>query len=230
MLADFEDLVQRLVRDDAGKLDQAADVDPAIANAVTRYSKDRPQTKVEDLTPADANTLPLPNAWEQHFSAIASLEYPIGQNPRITIESGRWWLYQDPAAITIKLADAVDTTQKVRASFSIAHVVSAAQDTVPLGDREPVACWAAADLCDQLAALYSGGTDSTIQADSVRQQSKSQEYAARAKALRKRYTDELGIDDKRNEAASAVVTVTDRDSRGQPRITHGAEYRNSRQY
>ena len=122
--------------------------------------------------------------------------------------------------MTIKLQTAVDTTQKVRASFTIAHVLSSASDTIPAADREPVGCWAAAILCDQLAAFYSGGTDSTIQADSVRQQSKAQEYAGRAKALRKRYTDELGVDEKRNVAAGAVVKLRDESSAGQTRLTH----------
>ena len=229
MLADYEQLVTNLVRDDANRL-SPQDIDDAIGLAAQRYSKDRPQTKVEDLTPSDAHTLPLPAAWETAFSAIASLEYPIGQRPRITIESGRWSLYQSPTAITILLEDAVSLSQKVRASFSIAQVLDATHDTIPLADREAVACWAAANLCEQLAAFYSGGTDSTIQADSVRQQSKSQEYAARAKSLRARYLNELGVDDKRNESASAVVTITPTDSRGQTRITHSAQYRNSRSW
>ena len=230
MLTDYEKQVESFVRDDSGRLDQGEDFDRAIALAVQRYSKDRPQTKVEDLRPSDTHTLPLPVAWETDFSAIASLEYPIGQRPRITIESGRWELYRDPTTVTIKLQDAIDASHQVRATFSIAHVLDATHDTIPVADREAVSCWAAAILCDELAAFYSGGTDSTIQADSVRQQSKSQEYATRAKALRKRYLDELGVEDKRSEPGAAVVVVTPTDSRGQPRITHSAEYRNSRSW
>ena len=98
-------------------------------------------------------------------------------------------------------------------------------DTIPIEDREPVACWAAAVLCDQLAALYSGNTDSTIQADSVQQTSKAQEYAARAKALRKRYMDELGIEDKRSEPAGVVVNLDFPDSQGQDRLTHRSAFR-----
>lgn len=229
MLADYELLVANLVRDDANRLSQQ-DIQDAIALAASRYSKDRPQIAVEDLDPSDANTLPLPDAWEDDFSAIQSLEYPIGENPLSYIDSGRWSLYQGPSTTTIVLVDDVDTTQDVRAKFSIAHVVSAAADTIPLADREAAACWAAALLCDQLAAFYSGGSDSTMQADSVRQQSKSQEYAARAKSLRKRYLDELGIEEKRNQAASATVVAKQTDSRGLPRMTHSDYYRNTRRW
>ncbi|MDA8107565.1 MAG: hypothetical protein M0015_02920 [Betaproteobacteria bacterium] len=229
MLADYETLVQNLVRDDANRL-ALQDIDDAIALALLRYSKDRPQTKVEDVTPTNTTTLPLPNAWEADFSALKSLEYPVGENPPEYIEPSRYSMYQDPTAITIKLIDAVDAARDVRAAFTIAHVLDATHDTIPLADREAAACWAGALLCDQLAAFYSGGADSTIQADSVRQQSKSQEYASRAKALRKRYLDELGVEEKTAVAASSVAVVTPTDSRGQARITHSSEYRRSRTY
>lgn len=229
MLADYETLVQNLVRDDANRL-ALQDIDDAIALALQRYSKDRPQTAVEDLNPTSATVLPLPNVWEAGFSALKSLEYPIGENPPEYIEPSRYAFYQDPTAITIKLIDGVDTTKDVRAAFTIAHVLDATHDTIPLSDREAAACWAGALLCDQLAAFYSGGADSTIQADSVRQQSKSQEYASRAKALRKRYLDEIGVEEKTAVAASAVVVVTPTDSRGQARITHASDYRRSRSW
>jgi hypothetical protein len=113
----------------------------------------------------------------------------------------------------------------VRAVFTITHEVSEVDDTVPLGDREAVCCLAAASLCDQLAGLYSGDSDSTIQADSVNHQSKAGEFASRARALRKRYLDELGIDAKKNVAAGVVVDLNLSNSQGGPRLTHRRGYR-----
>ena len=219
MLSDYQTLAEKFTQDDANKV-VADDLDGAIALAVARYSKDRPRIKVSDLTPTTTTKLPLPATWETDFSEIRSLEYPVGENPLSFLDTDRYGLYDDGAAVTIKLQDSVDTTQTVRASFTIAHVVSDADDTIPAADREAVACWAAAVLCDELASFYSGGTDSTIQADSVRQQSKAQEYSARAKALRKRYLDELGVEEKRAVAAGAVVKLRDESSAGQTRLTH----------
>lgn len=220
MLADYQTLVTKLVQDDANKVVEN-DLDAAIALAVSRYSKDRPRTKVADVTPASANSLPLPTAWETDFSELRSLEYPIGDNPPTYIGSDRYGLYDNGTTITVKLVDAVAVAaNNVRASFTIAHVLSTTVDTIPVADREPAACWAAAILCDELASFYSGGTDSTIQADEVKSQSKAQEYAARAKALRKRYLDELGVEEKRNVAAGVVVQMRDESSAGQTRLTH----------
>ena len=108
----------------------------------------------------------------------------------------------------------------VRSTYTVKHSVTASEDTIPAQDREPVACWAAAILADQLAALYSGGTDSTIQADASPGQTRAQEYASRGRALRKRYFDELGIAEKKSEPAGTFVNLDQADSRGEDRLTH----------
>jgi hypothetical protein len=225
MLSDYQALTSELTRDDAGKV-AVSERDRAIVLAVERYSKDRPQEKVEDVTPVDANTLPLPTFWETDYSELRSLEYPIGSVPPNVIGQDRYGFYRSPSALRIQLLDAVAVAAlSVRATFTIRHALSASADTIPTKDREPIACWAAAALCDQLAALYSGNTDSTIQADSVQQTSKAQEYAARARALRKRYFDELGVDDKRSQPAGVVVNLDFPASDGQDRLTHTRRFR-----
>lgn len=224
MLTDYQTLVTELVRDDAGRI-VTAERDRAIQMAVQRYSKDIERLKVEDVVVTDANTLPLPAAWEADASELRSLEYPVGDVPPAYLSGERYGLYQKPASTVIMLLDAVAAAASIRVTYTITHVVSVSVDSIPVKDREPVACWASALLCDQLAAFYSGGTDSTIQADSAPGQSRAQEYSARARALRKRYLDELGIDDKRNVAAGAVVNLNAADSQGRDRLTHPARYR-----
>jgi hypothetical protein len=225
MLVDYQTLVTELVRDDAARI-VAAERDRAITAAVLRYSADKPQTKVQDLTPESSQVLPLPAAWEAGFSVLLELEHPIGDTPPTLLRQDRYGLYQEPAATKIKLLDGVTVAAgSVRSSFTIMHVVSGVADTIPLHHREPVACYAAASLCDQLAGFYSGSTESTIQADSADGRTRAQEYAARAKALRKRYFDELGIEDKHGMAAGVVVNLDLADSQGQERLTHAARFR-----
>jgi hypothetical protein len=219
-LAEFQTIVDDLLRDDATRITNTQR-DTAIASAVARYSKDRPRQKVEDLTVPGGNLLPLPTAWEDDFSALQTLEYPLGNVPPSFISSQAHSIYAAPDGLSIMVSYPLRTSETVRATFTIAQVVDEANDTIPMGDREPVCCLAAASLCDQLAAFYSGDSDSTIQADSVNHQSKAQEFASRAKALRKRYLDELGIDAKKNVAAGVVVDLDLTNSQGRPRLTHG---------
>lgn len=211
-LADFQTLVDGMVRETAELTD--ADRDMAISLAIERYSKDRPRTAVEDLTAPGGLRLPLPGAWEQDFSDLRSLEHPIGNDPLDLL--GDWELYQTPSGFEIRLdgcsGGSIEADASVRATFTIKHVLNASTDTVPVGDREAVAAWAAAGLCDQLANRFSGDSDSVIQADSVEHGSKAGEFARRAAALRRRYFNELGIEPKRSEPAGAVVDLNSRPS------------------
>ena len=222
-VSDFQSLVKDLVRDDANHIEDPQR-NAAIDSAVARYSKDRPRHKVEDVAASGSNALPLPTSFQADFSRLTELEYPIGQVPPNRLSAQSYALYATPAGQTIMLASAVPIGAAVRVTYSIGHVVSNAEDTIALGDREPVCCLAAASLCDQLASLYSGDSDSTIQADSVNHQSKAGEFASRAKALRKRYLDELGIDAKKNVAAGVVVEFPKNNSQGGARLTRGRGY------
>jgi len=220
MLTDYQTLVMNLARDDGGKVSNLQR-DEAIDLAVKRYSQDRPREKVEDITPATANLLPLPDAWEADFSALVALEHPIGDHPPSWIPAEKTEFYRSPSALQIRVIIGVTVgADSVRATYTIKHTVTALEDTIPVHHREPVACWAAAMLCDQLATFYSAGTDSSIQADSVEQRSKAQEYSSRAKTLRKRYLDELGIEDKRGQPAGAIAELRRPDSWGGERLLH----------
>lgn len=224
MLADYETLVAAAVRDDAANLD-IAEIRSAITQAVARYSKDRPRLKVQDVVSPGGNLLPLPAAWEADFSQLNSLEYPVGDVPPSMIGAGGWAMYAAPSGLNIQVMEAVSAAATVRATYTIAHVLSGVADTIPVGDRESVSSYAAAMLCDQLASLYSNDQDSTIKADSVQHTSKAGEYARRAKVLRQRYFDDLGIDTKRNVAAGAVVNLDMASSVGRDRLTHPRRYR-----
>lgn len=226
-LIDFQSIVDDLVRDDAERI-TIAQRDTAIENAIERYSKDRPRPKVVDIAAPGGSLLPLPAGWEADFSSLSTIEYPIGNVPPNYIPNNHWNMYQSPDGLMIQLYEALQSNVQCRLTFSIRHVLDANQDTIPRGDREPVCCLAAASLLDQLAAEAAGSGDSTIKADAIDYQNASAQYAARAKALRKRYTDELGIDDKKNVASGAVVSFERGNTLGRQRLTHGRDYKAQR--
>lgn len=224
MLSNYQTIVDDLVRDDANQITDTQR-DTAIASAIARYSKDRPLKKVEDVTSAGGHYLPLPSAWELDFSAIDSLETPIGRVPTELIPHEEYAVYRSPSGLQIKLIKALAANTQVRVTFIVQHAISNSVDTVPVVDREVVCCLAAASLSDQLAAFYSGQTDSTINADAVQHQSKAGEYASRAKSLRKRYLDELGVEAKKNVASGVVVSFPSGNSLGGSNLTKGQRLR-----
>lgn len=224
-LADYQALVEDLVRDDTGKI-ATADRDEAIARAVARYSKDRPRLKVEDAAAPGGNKLNLPTGWQAGFSDLRAIEYPIGNTPSTLLEQDSYGIYSTPTADEIKIVGAINATQQVRITYTIRHAVDAVPtDTIRADDREAVCAWAASLLLDQLAAWFAGASDSTIQADVVDRRSKSGDFAARAKALRARYFSELGLDEKRSVAAGAIVDLDAADSQGRDRLLHPRRFR-----
>lgn len=218
MLGDYQDLVDDMVRDDAGHV-STEQRDKAIALAVERYSQARPRPAVEDV-PGTGTTLALPAGFVVGFSDVTGLEYPAGRVPPALVASDRWTLYLGPGGLEIMVLDSLSGMVRVR--YTIQHDLSATVDTIPGGDRETVAKYAAALVCEQLAALYAGDTDPTIGVDRMQGQSRSQAFAARAREYRKQYQLALGIEDKTSAPAGAVVQLRADDSLGNPRLFHPA--------
>lgn len=223
-LVDYQNLTTSLVRDDTGRIVNA-DRDEAIARAVARYSKDRPRLKKQDIAADAQNKISLPSGWEADFSQLRSIEFPVGDVPPQYLAQDRIGLYDELGTQKIMLLEAVNIGATLRVEYTSAHVVSGVTDSIASDDREPVCCWAAALLLDQLASFYSGVSDSTIQADAVEHGSKAREYRNRAKDLRARYFAELGQEEKKSVPAGVMVNLDQSDSIGQDRLTHPRRYR-----
>ena len=208
------------MRDDTNEL-TPDDVESGIEFAVSRYSKDRPRSIVEDVVAPGGQF--LPTAWVGGFSEIQALEYPIGSVPPNLLEG--FGIYEAPGGEEIHVTQRLPDSVNVRISFTVFHILSQTVDTVPLADREPLACYAAAHCCEQLASLFSGDSDSSIQADSVDHAGAGDRFSRRADKLRRRYFDELGIEPKRNQAAGVVVDMDLSDSLGRDRLLHSGRYR-----
>lgn len=219
-LADFQALVDGMVRDTSGEILEA-DRDAAIELAVLRYSLDRPDLAVEDVTAAAGRFQDLPAGWQSGFSSVRDIEVPPEADPPSYLAAGAWAIEAVPSGVRLRLADGLAADDTLRIRYTVRHRVDAGTDTVPETARGPICALAAAHLLDALAAARSGDGSSTITSDSVDHATRVQEYAARARALRKRYEDELGVQANRLVGASAVGNLTLRDSRGRPRLTHG---------
>ncbi len=217
-LEDFQGLIDNLVRDDSGEISDA-DRDQALLLAVVRYSTDRPVQTIRQVTAAGGVFLDLPADWDLHFSRLIGLGEPDGDETRdipAIVEdslSGR----------RIRSEEDLTAGADFLVTFTEMHRVDAGADTVPIQDREAVANWAAALLLEQLATLYSGHRQPTINADSVDWQTKGRDFAARAKAKRQAYLDHLGIDPKRTVAHGVVVDFDQTPSHGRPHMipAHG---------
>ncbi len=203
MLADILPLVDAFVRDEADRL-SLDDRLVAVGLAVSAYSKARPRQLVEDVVSADGETLPLPSTWTED-SDLVGAEYPIGNWPPTPLACS---LYTAPAGAVFRLGGAIGVGATVRLTTTAPHVLSDLVDTIRISHREALAAYAAAHLFDQLAAGAINDGDSTIQADSTDRRTKSQDYASRARSLRKIYNDALGIGAEGMAPESGGTTVS----------------------
>ncbi len=242
-LTDFENSVATRIQDSAQKLKQA-DIDDCINQAVKqRYSKDRPRQLASDVAADGTTNLPLPQGpsnppepFEDGFSVVSALEFPIGGVPPSYIENEAWQMYRTPSGLKIMLTytGIPSNGDHVRVTWTARHLPGTSGNntvatTVPDADFEAVSDLASSLCCEKLAAQYAQTRDASIQADSVNYRTKSQEYLQLAKTLRQRYLDHVGIEQGQSSggasssspAAMAMGDMELRQGSGIRRITHG---------
>jgi hypothetical protein len=216
-LANYQSLVPDAVRDKDSAI-TTTQRDTAIQTAVLRYSKDRPRSLVVDVTSAGGYRLPLPLGFTVDFSKLQSIEQPIGDVPEHYLDMARVTLYRGPSTTEIQLPTSLQAGDVARVCFTARHVLDVATDTILDDDRNAVVSYAAALLCDQLSNFYATSIEASIGADAVNHASKTESFASRARFLRGQYFKDLGIDEKRQVAASATADLNLPASHGGARL------------
>jgi hypothetical protein len=215
MLDDVRTLVRDQIRDNADRVD-AEQVDRAIALAVIQLDQDRPCSVVRDVVSAGGYMVPVPT----DANNVIGVEYPINRSPPAILTRQDWAIYAAPAGAQVQLAYQTAANSVVRMTLNIPHVLDDSTDTITPAAHEAVASYAAAILLDQMSAATSSDIVPTIAADTVNPGNKPDNFASRARTLRQRYYDLLGIDPKRVKSASTNVRVVVPSSTGGRRLTH----------
>jgi hypothetical protein len=203
-----------VLRDGAAKL-PSGDRDALLQQAILqRYSKDRPRELVSDQTGNGTSLLAMPQTtsnppevFEDGFSVLLRIEFPIGIIPPSLILEEDFQQYRSPSGLQVMLLGTTPSvSDQVRIGWTARHKSDGS--TVPDVDFEAVCDWAASLCYEALAGIYAQTGDPTIMADSVNYRTKSQEYTGLAKAAAKRYFNHMGIsaDDKNPEVEAAIAT------------------------
>lgn len=242
ILTDFETAVASRIQDAAQKL-QLGDIDDAISQAVRgRYSHNRPRELASDVTGVNppASLIALPEGpsdpaepWEDGFSVIRSIEFPVGDIPPTYLLEDQWLVYRTPTGLKLMVMGFIpQASDTMRVIWTVRHSPGTAGQTptpttIPDSDFEAVCDLASAMCCEKLAAIYAQTRDPSIQADAVNYRTKSQEYLTLAKALRQRYFDHIGIEEdgtgKGAGPAGPAIAIGDQELRqgsGVDRLTH----------
>jgi hypothetical protein len=188
----------------------SASRDAQIKAALEQYSQDRPRVLTGDLTGTGSRYYAL-NAvegvgglagWDDDFSQVLRVEWnaeavSAGNAPEY-LEENDYEVYDDGTSKYLYFSyGALSTGLKARVRYTARHAWGSGADpttTVPARDFYAVCKLAAALCCQSLAVRYGQTMDSTLGADVVNYQSKTNFYASRAKELRAQYREMLGLD------------------------------------
>jgi hypothetical protein len=214
---DLLNAVLGIVKDDSEKL-TPADYGTRIADAISRYSKHRPDVAAVDTTGNGTHDYDLPAGWSDGFSVIRSVEYPIGDVPATLLDEDDYGIYRSPGGERIRLAV---ISPGATAAFRVTFTIPRTAETVPDIDSHAVCSLAAALCLEDLANIFAQTSDPTIAADVVNYRTKSAEFASRAKRLMALYKEHMGIKaDDTTPAASAVADLDVNYPGGADRLTH----------
>ncbi|MBV8250553.1 MAG: hypothetical protein JO200_19160 [Comamonas sp.] len=205
-LADIQQLVQDMVPDQDDAI--TAEVrDRAIDQARMRYSEDLPRLEVEEVIwPAMGVFGPVPAGWTDS-AVVKAVEFPVGRRPASLVFADA---YQTATGWGLESEKALPDGALVRVSYQLPHVLDASSDSIPQRHRLAVASFAAHLLCQQLATRFAGDRETTMGSDMARTESRSRNYAARAKEYRVAYFAGIGQLDPTTQdvvAGSAVSAV-----------------------
>lgn len=207
-LEDFQNLVKDMVSDQDGVITDEVR-DRALGEACMRYSADAPRLELEDIVwPVTGVFGPVPAGWTDS-SVIQSVEFPVGKRPASMVFADA---YRTATGWGLECEQALPGNALVRVCYQLPHVLDATADSIPRRHRLPVASFAAHLLCQQLATRFAGDRETTLGSDMSRTESRSRNYAARAKEYRAAYFAGIGQldpalqDAVAGSAVSAVVS------------------------
>jgi len=237
-----EDYLARLetaLQDTSEKL-QPDDKNRLLSQAVVIFSKDRPLTKIHEITgDSSAYDFAMPTDWVDGISYIVGeIEYPADdfQNPSY-VEKVDWMFFRKlagtPSVTTtyLRFKSFVPLSgKKARFEYALPHTLNESTCTVNDSDIEAVVTLTAALCFWALAAKFTQSTDPSIEADVIDYQRKSDIYSQLAKEKISIYNSLMGLgeESKGNAPASAGVAIKDLDlafSWSEDMLTHPMRFR-----
>ena len=145
--------IQALVKDTDGKLSDS-DWTNGISGALGRYSKHRPKGSLADINGDGTHLYAAPAGWVNEFSQLASIEYPVDENPAAYLDKeDDYEIYVTAAAEKVRLINDAPTAGNY---FRVTFTVPRTEATIAANDIDAVANLAAHICLGMLASRYIG--------------------------------------------------------------------------
>ncbi len=163
-----------------------------IGNAVREYNVHRPQQTTATFTGDTTNVYDLPTAWDTTFSTMIAVRYQFENQTFLVLDDMQYTLTADSLVFVENLA----TTDTIEVAFTIQHVVSNTEHTVPDHDADALVDYACYRACLHLSGEHVPDIDNTFNGATLTQRprkSKSEEYRDLAQTYLNSWRQRLGI-------------------------------------
>jgi hypothetical protein len=196
-LTQLQEDTNRYFKHSTGNLSQV-DRNAIIDDAIRKYSQERPLNAISAKTGASDAWYSLPSGWEEGFSVIKEIEYPVESTPKEIIKPE----YFDVQHMLVSGS----TVQRLRfdlgnpslgetfwIKYTKRHVIDDSGDSdIPTAHRNAVAYLSVSLMCQAMADFFGGKSDTTLTSvDFVDQPSRVEEWEGLAKIWLKKYHDEI---------------------------------------
>ncbi len=210
-LSDYQTKLDQVLQD----LDEELEPDPKAAflqEAINTHSQHRPQILIVSVTGTGTFLYDLPAGWEEGFSSIESIEYPVGEQNPILLDQTKYMIYQGIDGSQLRfLYDSPGATETFLLSYTARHVVATGAEippiatTIPDNDFDAVCNLAGALCCYALGRKLteeSGGASMAVRDQTWRSVLR---YSEKGKELMALYYSHIGV---HQNAPAASVSGT----------------------
>ena len=208
-IEDYRKKIELTVQDKDGIVTKE-ERDTFILEAAKKYSKIITYEIVTDFTgDGSSYDFTLPPTYYDGFSVIRSIEFPQGDQIPTYLEDGDWQIYKS-TTLTPKLRllnDIPSATQTLRVIHTSFHLLTSSSATINAQGQDAVCNLASALYCYSLARHYARTAETTITADTVNYQTKSDVYAARARELIEQFNQAMNIDSSTGGLAVKAASI-----------------------
>ena len=188
-----------------------ASLDEAVIDIYSPISPKKSYWKIEDDdVDGTIQAWEVPDEWEDNFSYIESVEYPVDEDPPEFLESEEFNIYYDAEEEAWKFRMFEDTPDDtVLVIYYVRHTLTDALNTIPDSHFYAVCNIAAEKLCRLLATQHAQDSAPTISADSSNRSSISGNFLRMAESFKKEWRAFFGITDQSQTPAALVFSDMD---------------------
>lgn len=192
--------------------------DLAIKAALSIFSLHEPTRLRSAIDGNNSSVYNLPDEWENEFSQILQIEYPLEQIPSIFLHPDEFELYQSTSeSWKILIYGNIPSSE----SFGLYFTALRSPISIPNSHIEAFTWLCASLWLSKLANSYITSTDSSINIDTVDYKDKASQFRSQAKYFLKMYREFMGINEEGVSSSSYISNIsTINYPLGYERLTH----------